>query len=117
DVPVAQQLLDGADVVAVLQQMGGERVPEGVARGGLGDPGAADRVLYRPLKDRFVEVEPTTLAGDAVHVDAGGRGDPPAIPRLGPNWGTCGGARRAARPSRRHAGRRFRAGGAPARGG
>src|SRR5262249_50718241 len=49
---------------------------EGAARGGLGDPSAADRVLHRPLKDRFVEVVPTTLAGDAVHVDARGREDP-----------------------------------------
>ena len=76
DVPVAQQLLDGANVVAVLPQVGGERVPEGVARGGLGDPGAADRLLHRPLKDGFVEMVTATLAGDAVHVDARGREDP-----------------------------------------
>jgi hypothetical protein len=55
DVPVAQQLLDGADFVAVLQQVGGERVPEGVARGRLGDSGAADASLHRPLEDGFVE--------------------------------------------------------------
>src|SRR5215470_20073496 len=66
----------GADVVAVLQQVGGERMPEGVARGGLGDPGAVDRLLHRPLKDGFVEVVPATLAGDAVHVNARGREDP-----------------------------------------
>jgi hypothetical protein len=73
---VAQQLLDGADVVAVLQEVGGERVPEGVARGGLGDSGAADRILPRPLKDGFVEVVTATLAGDAVHVEARGREEP-----------------------------------------
>jgi len=31
DVGVAQELPNGSDVVAVLQQMGGERVLEGVA--------------------------------------------------------------------------------------
>jgi hypothetical protein len=51
--------------------VGGERVPEGVARGGLGDSGAADRILHRPLKDGFVEVVTATLAGDAVRGNSG----------------------------------------------
>ena len=54
----------------------GKRVPEGMARGRLGNPRAPDRVLDRPLKDGFVEVVTATLAGDAVHVDARGREDP-----------------------------------------
>lgn len=58
------------------KQVGGERVPAGVARGGLGDSGAADRILHCPLKDGFVEVVTAMLAGDAVHVDARGREDP-----------------------------------------
>ena len=45
DVPVVEELLDGADVVAILQQLGGEGLPEGMARGGLGAPGAAARLL------------------------------------------------------------------------
>src|SRR5215471_6135756 len=69
DVPVALQVLDGADVEAVLQQVGGERMPEGMARGGLGNPGAANRLLHRPLKDRFVEVVPAPLTGHAVHIE------------------------------------------------
>ena len=79
---MAQQLLDGADVVAVLQQVGGERMPKGVVRGWLGDPGAPDRLLHRPSKDGFVQVVPATLAGDAVHVHARGREDP--LPSAGP---------------------------------
>jgi hypothetical protein len=33
DVLVAEQFLNGADVVVLLQQVGGKRVTEGVARG------------------------------------------------------------------------------------
>ena len=41
EVFVAEQALDGADVVAVLQEAGGEGVTEGVARSVFGDGGAA----------------------------------------------------------------------------
>ena len=50
-VPVAQQLLDGADVVAVLEQVGREGVPQGVRAGPLGDAGPPDRLLDGPLED------------------------------------------------------------------
>src|SRR2546426_1299485 len=45
DILVAEQLLDGPDVVTLLEQVGGKRVTEGVARGRLGNPGTADRIL------------------------------------------------------------------------
>src|SRR5262249_26250583 len=35
-VPVTEQLLHGADVAAVLEAVGGERVAQGVTRGSLG---------------------------------------------------------------------------------
>jgi hypothetical protein len=41
---VAEQLLDGADVVAVLQQVSCERMAQCVAAGALGDSGAAHGV-------------------------------------------------------------------------
>jgi len=37
DVAVAEELLDGPDIVAVLEQVGGEGVPEGMAAYSLGD--------------------------------------------------------------------------------
>src|SRR4030095_5069421 len=76
DVPVTQQLLDGTNVVAFLQEVRGKRVPEGMARGGLGNPRAPDRVLDRPLEDRLVQVVAATLTGHAVHVEASRRKDP-----------------------------------------
>jgi hypothetical protein len=57
DVLVAEQFLNGADVVTLLQQAGGKRVTEDVARGRL-DPGGVDRVS---LLDRRVMAMPATL--------------------------------------------------------
>ena len=46
DVPVPEQILDRADVIAVFQEMGGERVPEGMAGGGLRDSGSPNGAWY-----------------------------------------------------------------------
>ena len=54
-VPVPEELLHGADVVAGFQQVGGEGVAEGAGAGALGDAGMPDRVSDRPLKDGLVE--------------------------------------------------------------
>ena len=40
DVAVAQELLDGPDIVVVFEQMGGKGVPEGVALASFGMPAA-----------------------------------------------------------------------------
>src|SRR5262249_58805749 len=73
--------MDRADVVALLDQMSGEGVAEGVARRRLRDAGTADRVLHRPLEDGFVEVMAASLAGEAVDVKAGGGKDPLPAPQ------------------------------------
>jgi len=66
---VVETLLDGADVVAILQQPGGEGLPEGMACAGLGAPGGAARLLHRPLEEGFVHAGAGALVGDAaVHV-------------------------------------------------
>ncbi len=52
-IPVAEELLDGPDVVIVFQQVGSEGVAEGMARGGLGEARRTDRVLYGALEDGF----------------------------------------------------------------
>ena len=56
DVAVAEEFLDGADVVAGLKEVGREAVAEAVARGGFGEVGGYDRFVKRPLKDGFVKV-------------------------------------------------------------
>jgi hypothetical protein len=76
DVAVAEQLLHGPDVVAVLQEVCGERVPESVAGRALRDPGRADRVMDRALDHGLVQVMAPALAGLAIDVDAGGGEDP-----------------------------------------
>ena len=78
-VPVPEELLHGADVVAGFQQVGGEGVAEGAGAGALGDAGMPDRVSDRPLKDGLVEVVPAVLAGRPIDVDPGGREGP--LPR------------------------------------
>ena len=50
-VPVAQQFLDGLDIVAVREQVGREGVPQGVPAGPLGDAGPPDRLLDGPLEN------------------------------------------------------------------
>ena len=51
-VAMAEELLSGANVLAALQQVGGEGVAEGVA----GHPFVARCILHRPLQDALVEV-------------------------------------------------------------
>ena len=51
-------------------------VTEGMARGGLGNPCAPDRVLDGSLKNRLVEVVAASLTGHAVHIEASRWEDP-----------------------------------------
>ncbi len=46
DILVIEEFLDGPDVVAVLKQMGPERMTERVAVRGLGEPSFRDSVLH-----------------------------------------------------------------------
>lgn len=63
DVFVPEQLLNRPDVVAILKQMGGKGMPEGVTTGRLGDPGCPHGLSDRSLQDGFVEMMPLLLAG------------------------------------------------------
>jgi len=69
---VTEQLLDGSDVVAVLQQVGRERVAESVARSALRDGRPLESLPHGALEDGFVQVVAPVLAGGALHVHAGG---------------------------------------------
>ena len=56
DILVAEQLLDGANVIARLQEMCGERVAECVRGGGLVDTGISDGLCNGPLDGLLVDV-------------------------------------------------------------
>src|SRR5204863_9190772 len=61
---VKEQLLDGADVVAVLEQMGGKGVPQRMTAGGLGEsrlttvrlPGSLHGLLMQVMTHRHAGV-------------------------------------------------------------
>src|SRR5665647_2730538 len=65
-VPVAEQLLDGADVVAGLEQMRRKGVAESVAGGVLGYAGALHGVFDGALDGRRVDVVAALLIGATV---------------------------------------------------
>src|SRR5206468_7829144 len=79
DVAVTEELLDGPDVVVILEQVGREGVSESVARGELGNARGTDGVLHGALANGFVEMMAATLAGETVHVEPCGWKDP--LPR------------------------------------
>jgi hypothetical protein len=56
---VAQQLLDGADVLPSLQQVRGERVAEGVAAGLLGHSGLVHGTFDGFLHHAWIEMVAT----------------------------------------------------------
>ena len=60
-VTVPEQFLNRADIMAVFQQVRGERVTEGVAARRFGDPRATDRVLDCALQHGFVQVVASPL--------------------------------------------------------
>src|SRR5438067_3711484 len=85
-IAVAEELLYRPDVVAVLEQMRGERVPECMARCGLGEAHLADCPMHRPLDHGLVQMVAAPLAGDRFEVRACRRKDPlprPLAPRVG----------------------------------
>src|SRR6266404_4127219 len=78
-VTMTEQFLDCPDVVPVLQQVGGERVAEGVAPCGLRDARRAYSVADGALEDGFVEMMAPVLPGLVITVQPGGGEHP--LPR------------------------------------
>src|SRR5215510_4511795 len=88
-VTVPEQFLNRADVMAVFQQVRGERVTEGVAARRFGDPRATDRVLDRALQNGLVQVVPSALSRHAIDINSRRRKHPlpgplPACARVFP---------------------------------
>jgi len=67
---------NGANVVAVLQEMGDEGVAQGVGAYGLGKANGASRVADRPLEGSQVYVVSANRAGAGIHREAWGGEDP-----------------------------------------
>src|SRR4051794_2134273 len=83
---VAEELLDGTNVVACFEQVCGEAVPERVASGGVRDPCSFDRFSERPLDDGFVQVVPAALPCLQVQVAARRGKYPLPSPVAGGGW-------------------------------
>lgn len=79
-VAVAEELLDGADVVAALQQVGGEGVAERMAGHPFVETGLARCILHRPLQDALMEVM-ASLQAIGIFPARARRKDPLPAPR------------------------------------
>jgi len=55
-ITVAQQLLHGSDIVAILEQVRGKRMPEGMTTGRLRDSSLKSSGLDSPLQDRLMQM-------------------------------------------------------------
>jgi hypothetical protein len=69
---MAEELLDGADVVTAFEEVRGEGVTEGVAADTLGETCRSRGLPDCLLHHRFVEVVATPLTGRLVEVGTGG---------------------------------------------
>jgi hypothetical protein len=77
---VAEEPLNRPNVIAVVEEVRGEGVPEGVARDALGDAGATRGALHRALQHALVEVVAEERAGAFVDGGATGGEDPVPAP-------------------------------------
>ena len=73
---MTEELLDGADVVTILEQVGGKGVAQGVAAHGFGDAGGARSSANVALHGRLVAVVAAALASAGVDVGAACGKDP-----------------------------------------
>jgi hypothetical protein len=87
DVLVAEEFLDGEDVGAVPEEVGGEGVAERVAGDPLGDGRGEGGVLDGALEHGLVEVVGAALAGLGVEVGPGAGYTPTAKPTPDRRWG------------------------------
>lgn len=78
---VSQQLLDGPNIVPILQEVRRKGVPEGVTRGEFGQPSPSHRPLDGPLDDGLMQMMPVPRRCATVHVVRRGGRDP--LPKNG----------------------------------
>ena len=77
-----EQLLDGSDIMAVLQEMSREGVPEGMGATTLGDTRLPDRILHNAVEHGLVQVVASALARDPITISTRGGRDPLPGPRV-----------------------------------
>jgi len=76
DVFVAEELLDGAELASIFEQMGGERMPESVAGGPFADLRVSHRSADGPLHDGLVEMMTASLTRTWLTVGSRGGENP-----------------------------------------
>ena len=86
---MAEQFLDGPDIVPIFEQMRRERMPQRVAGNPFGDAGTDGGIPYGFLKDGFEEVMPIEVPRFVVLVRTVRREHPlpapfPGSPRIFP---------------------------------
>jgi hypothetical protein len=68
-IPMSEEFLNRADVIAIFQQVRGKRMPQRVAVDRLGQPYVTRGLLDGPLQHRFVQMMPPVLTGPWVQAD------------------------------------------------
>jgi hypothetical protein len=63
---VAQEFLDGSNIIAALEQVRGKRMAEGVASDMLDNTGPAHSLLHGPLENGFMHMMAALLTGPGV---------------------------------------------------
>jgi hypothetical protein len=75
DIFVPEELLDGPDIIAILQKMGSETVPKGVAARRFGDPAGPNSILDRVLQVSFRGMVPAFFSTARIDRDLFGGED------------------------------------------
>jgi len=83
---VSQQFLHGADVIAVLQQVGGKTVAVGMTTCMFGNAGSTNRLFNRLLQKTLVLVMAKNFTGARINRSIGTR-EEILPPLLFPAWG------------------------------
>ena len=68
-VPMSEEFLNRADVIAIFQQVRGERVPQRVAVDRLGQPYGSGCFFDGPLQHRFVDMMSPVFTGPRIQAD------------------------------------------------
>ena len=76
DILVTMELLHGANILAVFQEVGREGMAQDVGGGPLGQAHPAVGFGHAPLHYALVKVMAATLTRCAIDVESGGRKDP-----------------------------------------
>jgi len=65
---MAEQFLDGPDIIAILNQVRGKRMPQGMTTGRLGYSGFPGSFFDGLLDNGLMEMMPVLLAGHPIRV-------------------------------------------------